>query len=300
MYGAFIGGLVGGGIAAWRSHLDPWPLLDIAAPSMLVGQAIGRLGCLCNGNAWGGDATGCPFCLAIRYTNQNDLLPANLRGVPTYAYPLYEIAAEALLLATLWLFRDRLRQTFPDSSRVFGCPASIGRRLHCAGVRIVSLLPLATEIVCLLGLEDQLVGVSADSDWPVEAVNRQLVLNTVSIDTSQLTSQEIDTAAGDGHRGASLYHVDSELLRQLRPDLILTQEICEVCAVSRRDVELAKQTLGYTPRVLSLSPVTLDQVLEDVDLVLARMLHPERFSEPIPSHQALKVSSDGQRLEPYQ
>src|SRR5207302_2169053 len=88
-------------------------------------------------------------------------------------------------------------RTFPDSSHVFGCPASIGRRLHCAGVRIVSLLPSATEIVCLLGLEDQLVGVSADSDWPVEAVKRQPVLNTVSIDTSQLTSQEIDTAAGD-------------------------------------------------------------------------------------------------------
>jgi len=77
---------------------------------MLVWQGIGRLGCLYNGDAWGGDATGCPFCLAIRYTNQNDLLPANLRGVPTYAYPLYEIAAEALLLATVWLFRDRLRQ----------------------------------------------------------------------------------------------------------------------------------------------------------------------------------------------
>jgi phosphatidylglycerol:prolipoprotein diacylglycerol transferase len=90
--------------------LDPWPLLDIAAPSMLVGQGIGRLGCLCNGDAWGADATGCPFCLAIRYTNQNDLLPANLQGVPTYAYPFYEIAAEALLLVALWLFRDRLRQ----------------------------------------------------------------------------------------------------------------------------------------------------------------------------------------------
>jgi len=110
VYGAFIGGLVGGGIAAWRSHLDPWPLLDIAAPSMLVGQGIGRLGCLCNGDAWGADATGCPLCLAIRYTNQNDLLPANLQGVPTYAYPLYEIAAEAVLLAILWLFRKRLSQ----------------------------------------------------------------------------------------------------------------------------------------------------------------------------------------------
>lgn len=108
VYGAFIGGLVGGGIAAWRARLDPWPLLDIAAPAMLVGQAIGRFGCLCNGDAWGSDATGCPFCLAIRYTNQNDLLPANLRGVPTYAYPLYEIVAEAALLLVLWLLRDRL------------------------------------------------------------------------------------------------------------------------------------------------------------------------------------------------
>ncbi len=110
VYGAFIGGLIGGGIAVWRSHLDPWPLLDITAPSMLVGQAIGRLGCLSNGDAWGADATGCPFCLAIRYTNRNDLLPDNLRGVPTYAYPLYEILAEIVLLALLWLFRDRLRR----------------------------------------------------------------------------------------------------------------------------------------------------------------------------------------------
>jgi phosphatidylglycerol:prolipoprotein diacylglycerol transferase len=109
VYGAFIGGLVGGGLAARRARLNPWPLLDIAAPCMLVGQAIGRLGCLSNGDAWGANATGCAVCLAIRYTNQNDLLPADLKGVPTYAYPLYEIAAEVLLLAVLWLFRDRLR-----------------------------------------------------------------------------------------------------------------------------------------------------------------------------------------------
>jgi iron complex transport system substrate-binding protein len=134
-------------------------------------------------------------------------------------------------------------------------------------VRIVSLLPSATEIVCLLGLEEQLVGVSADSDWPVEVVTRLPVLNTVSIDTGQMTSAEIDAVASDGHSGASLYHVDPDLLRSLEPDLILTQEICEVCAVSRRDVELATRTLGYTPHVLSLSPVTLDQVLDDVDLV---------------------------------
>jgi iron complex transport system substrate-binding protein len=134
-------------------------------------------------------------------------------------------------------------------------------------VRIVSLLPSATEIVALLGLEEQLVGVSADSDWPAEVVKRLPVLNTVSIDTGQMTSAEIDRAASDGHKGASLYHVDPDLLRSLEPDLILTQEICEVCAVSRRDVELATRTLGYTPQVLSLSPVTLDQVLDDIELV---------------------------------
>jgi iron complex transport system substrate-binding protein len=119
----------------------------------------------------------------------------------------------------------------------------------------------------LLGLADQLVGVSADSDWPPEVVRQLPVLNTVDIDSDRLTSREIDAAASDGHRGASLYHVDPDLLRRLAPDLILTQEICEVCAVSRRDVELATKTLGYTPRVLSLDPVTLEQVFEDIDLV---------------------------------
>jgi phosphatidylglycerol:prolipoprotein diacylglycerol transferase len=109
VYGAFIGGLLAGGFVAWRARADVWRLLDIAAPAMLLGQAIGRCGCLANGDAWGADATGCPLCLAIRYTNQNDLLPANLHGVPTYAYPVYEMAAEALLLGALWLFRGRLR-----------------------------------------------------------------------------------------------------------------------------------------------------------------------------------------------
>ncbi|MBV9169511.1 MAG: cobalamin-binding protein [Chloroflexi bacterium] len=134
-------------------------------------------------------------------------------------------------------------------------------------MRIVSLLPSATEIVCALGLADQLVGVSADSDWPPEVVRRLPVLNTVSINADEMSSAEIDAAANTGHTGASLYHVDTSLLGDLRPDLILTQEVCEVCAVSRRDVELATRTLGYTPTVLSLSPVTLDQVIDDVELL---------------------------------
>jgi len=112
VYGAFIGGLLVGGFVAWHAKANIWALLDIAAPAMLVGQAIGRLGCLSNGDAWGANATGCTLCVAIRYTNPNDLLPADLLGVPTYAYPLYEIAATLLLLFGLWLFREwfRVRQ----------------------------------------------------------------------------------------------------------------------------------------------------------------------------------------------
>jgi iron complex transport system substrate-binding protein len=151
-------------------------------------------------------------------------------------------------------------------------------------VRIVSLLPSATEIVSLLGLEQALVGVSADSDWPPELVHRLPVLNTVSIDSDALSSAEIDQAASQsGHQGASLYHVDPDLLRELRPDLVLTQEICEVCAVSRRDVELATATLGYTPRVLSLSPTTLDQVFADVELVARWAGVAERSDQPVAS-----------------
>jgi iron complex transport system substrate-binding protein len=143
-------------------------------------------------------------------------------------------------------------------------------------VRIVSLMPSATEIVCQLGLSDYLVGVSADSDWPVEIVARLPVLNTVAIDTSQLTSRQIDEAASEGHRGASLYHVDPHLLRSLRPDVVLTQELCDVCAVSRRDVELAAATLGYTPRVLSLNPLGLKGVLDDIEFIGHVAAVPER------------------------
>jgi iron complex transport system substrate-binding protein len=142
-----------------------------------------------------------------------------------------------------------------------------GRASYTDGVRIVALHPAATEIVHLLGLDNSLVGVSADSDWPPELVQRVPLLNTIAMDTRAMSSREIDAAAAAGHQGASLYHVDAERLRSVRPELILTQEVCEVCAVSRRDVDLATQTLGYSPIVMSLNPVTLEQMLEDVETV---------------------------------
>jgi iron complex transport system substrate-binding protein len=153
-------------------------------------------------------------------------------------------------------------------------------------VRIVALHPAATEIVHLLGLDDSLVGVSADSDWPPELVQRVPVLNTIAVDTRAMSSREIDAAALDGHRGASLYHVDAERLRSVRPELILTQEVCEVCAVSRRDVDHATQTLGYSPIVMSLNPVTLEQVLDNIETVAQAAGVPERGKDLVRERRA--------------
>lgn len=104
VYGGFAGGLLGGWLAARRSGLAVWPLLDAAAPALLVGQLVGRLGCLVNGDAWGAP-TGAAWGLI--YRNPGALLPSNLLGVPTQPYPLYESVAVALLLALLVLLERR-------------------------------------------------------------------------------------------------------------------------------------------------------------------------------------------------
>ncbi len=107
VYGAFIGGIAGGAIAAMRVGFPVWRGLDLAAIPMLVGQAVGRLGCLANGDAWGAP-TGAEWGLV--YTHPNDLLPRDLLGVPTHPYPLYEVTAVLLLgLALVGLRRRRLR-----------------------------------------------------------------------------------------------------------------------------------------------------------------------------------------------
>ena len=104
VYGGFVGGVLAGVIAAWKLGLPVWRCLDSAAPAMLVGQAVGRIGCLINGDAWGAP-TGCPC--GVVYWHEHALLPPDLLGVPTHPYPLYEIVAVAVLLGVLWLIRNR-------------------------------------------------------------------------------------------------------------------------------------------------------------------------------------------------
>ena len=100
VYGGFVGGVLAGALAARALGIPVWPVLDAAGPGMLVGQAIGRLGCLVNGDAWGGP-TGCPC--GVVYWHAHALLPPELLGVPTHPYPLYEIAGVAVVLGLVWL-----------------------------------------------------------------------------------------------------------------------------------------------------------------------------------------------------
>ena len=134
-------------------------------------------------------------------------------------------------------------------------------------MRICSLLPSATEIVYALGLDDQLVGVSHECDFPPEAVAKPIMIRSV-FDSSGLSSLEIDRAVMERlRRGEGVYTIDLDRLRQADPDLILTQELCDVCAVPYTEVKRAVEQLGGWPLLLPLSPVLLGDVLQDIRLV---------------------------------
>ena len=106
-------------------------------------------------------------------------------------------------------------------------------------MRIVSLLPSATEIVCALGLSEALVGVTHECDYPPEVRSRPIVTHSL-LDHDSATSEEIDQAVRQQLQdGLSLYELDLALLAQIAPDLVLTQALCEVCAVAYSDVERA-------------------------------------------------------------
>jgi iron complex transport system substrate-binding protein len=135
-------------------------------------------------------------------------------------------------------------------------------------VRVCSLLPSATEIVGSLGCGDRLVGVSAECDWPPE-VKELPVVSAARIDASRMASLEIDRAVREAVRdGRSLYAVDAELIERLDPDLIVTQDLCAVCAVSSGDV---RQACLVRADVVSLDARSIGEI-EDAVVHLARVL----------------------------
>ena len=130
-------------------------------------------------------------------------------------------------------------------------------------MRIASLVPSSTEMLYALGLGDSVVAVTHECDYPQEAHGKPHL--TRSMIPEGLAPAEIDAAVRDRIGvGEALYELDEATLRELEPDLIVTQAVCEVCAVSFDDVRAVAERLSSKPRVLSLDPSTLGEVIADV------------------------------------
>src|SRR5881227_1564724 len=131
-------------------------------------------------------------------------------------------------------------------------------------MRIISLLPAATEIAGALGLTEQVVGVSHECDFPEEANERPRVTHC-PIHNAGLTSHEVDAWVRRALReNGTIYSIDELLLRDLRPDVILTQKLCDVCAVGYGTVAQLAQTLPGPPRVVNLEPTRLSDIFDDI------------------------------------
>jgi len=134
-------------------------------------------------------------------------------------------------------------------------------------VKIVSLLPSATEIVFALGLGDALEAVTFECDYP-EAARTKPVVSTTALTGDQLSAAEIDEQVSTRlAQGEPIYRLDAARISLIAPDLILSQDLCQVCAVPTGEVERALDVLGCRAEVISLDPSTLDEVIACVGLV---------------------------------
>lgn len=130
--------------------------------------------------------------------------------------------------------------------------------------RIVSFLPSATEMAFALGLSEQLVGVTHECDYPPEAKSKPIVVRAV-LPVESMSQSEIDHAVTKRMRnGQSLYQIDEELLRELAPDLILTQNLCQVCAPSGNEVSQLLKALSHEPEILWLTPKSVAEIFENL------------------------------------
>ncbi len=155
-------------------------------------------------------------------------------------------------------------------------------------MRIVSLLPSATEIVYALGLGDQLEAVTDECDHPPEAQRKPVVSRSALPQGRPLSSREIDEAVRDRMDARQpLYHLDTELIQRIGPDVILTQDLCRVCAVPSGQVQEALDRIGASDaRVLSLDPHSLEQVLESIQRAGRVLGAGERATELVASLRA--------------
>jgi iron complex transport system substrate-binding protein len=135
-------------------------------------------------------------------------------------------------------------------------------------VKIVSLLPSATEIVYALGLGDDLEGVTYECDYPAEAKGKPVISTTTIGSDEPRTALEIDRAVREKMAAQQpIYALDEERIRSISPDLILAQDLCRVCAVPSGQVEDALEKIGCTSQVISLDPFSIEEILDGIEEV---------------------------------
>src|SRR5713101_8686323 len=133
-----------------------------------------------------------------------------------------------------------------------------------SAARIVSFLPSATEMACALGLGDPLVGITHECDYPPEVAGKPVVVRNV-LPIEKMSQPEIDAAVAQRMRsGLSLYQVDEKLLQELAPDIIMTQDLCQVCAPSGNEVTEALNLLPKKPQILWLTPKSLEEIFDNL------------------------------------
>ena len=134
-------------------------------------------------------------------------------------------------------------------------------------MRIVSLLPSATEVIYALGLGDELVGRTHECDYPPEATSIPVVTTDLGAAAGESSREINDRVAASIHRGSSIYALDLDALAAANADLILTQELCTVCAVSYREVAQAVRQLDADATVVSLEPTSIEGILNTISTV---------------------------------
>jgi len=160
-------------------------------------------------------------------------------------------------------------------------------------LKICSLLPSATEIAFALGLADQIVAVSHECDYPPEASNRP-VLTKSAIHQKIHRSLEVDREVEQ--RGGDIYEIDEKLLEKLKPDLILTQELCHVCAVSYTKVKEAARVLDADTKIVSLEPTNLEEIVDNI-LLVGRMTDKVTQAEKLSSQMLARIERVKEKTE---
>jgi iron complex transport system substrate-binding protein len=156
--------------------------------------------------------------------------------------------------------------------------------------RIVSLLPAATEIAAALGLMDRVVGVSHECDFPTEADQRPRVTHC-PVHNAGMTSREVDEWVRHAlHQNGTIYTIDEPLLRELRPDVILTQKLCDVCAVGYATVARLAETLPGPPTVVNLEPSSVSDIFDDIRRIAEACDVPAR-AEKLIANLSVRVES---------